>query len=247
MKIRPIFMLAATSLVAISSFAQGSLSLSSQAPSCMSSLCGKSVVTATATGAAAPKSMRVYFRAEGEGPEYYIEMMANEGGGYSAVLPAPLRDTESVSLRIVAVAEDGSTSMTEPQSVPVTSDCQVANLNDVENDFARNTIVGLTDASQTGAPQGFSCAGLAKVVGVDQTMGPNSACEEVRLAKSDPCFGATGAPLIANAGGAAATEAKAAGIGKIGAAALIGGALAGAVIIENNDDDDREPVSPARP
>ena len=45
-----------------------------------------------------------------------------------------------------------------------------------------------TWASQTGAPNGFSCVGLTKVVGVDQTMGPNSACEEVALAKSDPCL-----------------------------------------------------------
>jgi hypothetical protein len=189
----------------------------------------------------------VYFRAGTDGPEYYVEMMTTAGGGYSAVLPAALRDTASVSYRIVAVGEDGSTTSTEPATLPVTSDCQIPTLTDDEFGFATNTIVGLTEPSQTGAPAGFSCAGLVKVVGVDQTMGPNSACEEVRLAKNDPCFSDEGAPLIANAAAAGETKAVAGGIG-VGAASIISaGLLGGAVIIENNDDEPREPVSPARP
>lgn len=247
MRIRPIFMLAAATLVAFSALGQGSLSVSHEAPGCMSSLCGRSVVNAMVTGDSAPASVRVYFRAGDTGPEYYIEMAAGEGGNYSAVLPAPLRETSAVSIRVVAVAADGSISSSEPVMVPATSDCQLPNLGEDEFSFATNTILGLTDASQTGAPKGFSCAGITKVVGVDQTMAPNNACEEVRLAKSDPCFGAGGAVMVANAGTGAAVAAAAGGSGARVAAIIGGAALAGAVIIENNNDDDREPVSPARP
>ncbi|MCM2316673.1 MAG: hypothetical protein NDJ92_16120 [Thermoanaerobaculia bacterium] len=251
MKNRPIFMLAASMLVALSALGQGSLSVTHEAPGCMSSLCGRSVVNATVTGDSAPTSVRVYFRAGDTGPEYYIEMAAGGGGNYSAVLPAPLRETSAVSVRVVAVAADGTMSATEPAMVPVTSDCKLANLGADEFDFATNTILGLTDAAQTGAPKGFSCAGIAKVVGIDQTMAPNNACEEVRLAKSDPCFGAGGAVMVANAGTGASSSAAAAGVsGGAGLrnAAIIGGAaVAGAVIIENNNDDDREPTSRSRP
>lgn len=251
MRIRPIFMLAAAMLVALSALGQGSLSVSHDAPGCMSSLCGRSVANAMVTGDSAPASVRLYFRAGDTGPEYYIEMAAGAGGNYSAVLPAPLRETAEVSIRVVAVAADGSMSASEPTMVPVTSDCQLANLDSDEFDFATNTVLGLTDASQTGAPRGFSCAGVSKVVGVDQTMAPNNACEEVRLAKNDPCFGAGGAVMVANAGAGASSSAAAAGVaGGAGLrnAAIIGGAaLAGAVIIENNNDDDREPTSRSRP
>jgi hypothetical protein len=244
MKIRPVFMLAISVLVTLGAYAQGSLSVTHEAPSCLSSLCGRTTLIATVTGPSAPTSVRVYFRAGSEGPEYYLEMMSAGDGLYVAVLPAALRDTASVSYRIVAVAEDGSTTSTDPVALPVTSDCQLATLTENELGFATNTIVGLTETSQTGAPTGFSCAGLTKVVGVDQTMGPNSACEEVRLAKSDPCFGAEGETLIANAAQVAAEPGRR---GLTAAVIAAGAVIGGAIIIENNNDEPREPVSRSRP
>ncbi len=251
MRIRPVFMLAVTTLAAFGALAQGSLTVTHEAPECMSALCGRTPINASVSGPSAPASVRVYYRAGSEGPDYYVEMMKGEGDGYIAVLPSALRDTISVTYRIVAVADDGSITSTAPMTLPVTSDCQLPTLTEDELNFAMNTIVGLTDASQTGAPEGFSCAGLVEVVGVDQTMGPNSACEEVRLAKTDACFSPAGAPMIANA--AAGSESKVAaglfgtGIGGKTAAILGGAIVAGAVIIENNSDNNREPVSRARP
>lgn len=249
MRIRPIFMVAAATLVALSALGQGSLAVSHKAPDCMSSLCGRVVVHATVTGESAPLSVRVYFRAEDIGPEYYIEMVNHGEGHYSSVLPAPLRETSEVSVRVIAVASDNSMSATEPTLVPANTECQLANLGEDEYGFATNIMLGLTDASQTGTPKGFSCAGITKVVGIDQTMRPNDACEETRLAETDPCFGAGGAVMVANAApGASAAAAGVAGGSGLRAAAFLGGAaLVGAVIIENNKDDDREPLSPPRP
>jgi hypothetical protein len=244
-------MIAVAALAAFGALAQGSLTVTHEAPDCMSPLCGRTPINAFVSGPSAPASVRVYFHAGSEGPDYYVEMMRVEGDGYIAVLPSALRDTISVTYRIMAVADDSSITSTEPVTLPVTSDCQLRTLTEDELNFAMNSIIGLTDASQTGAPKGFSCAGLVEVVGVDQMMGPNSACEEIRLAESDSCFSPAGAPMIANA--AAGSGAKVAG-GILGTgiggttAAIIGGAIvAGAVIIENNNDDDREPVSRARP
>lgn len=191
--------------------------------------------------------MRVYFRAGAEGPDYYIEM-TKTADGYEAVLPAPLRDTPSIVYRVVAIGPDGALASSESVTVPVTADCQLAPLTPEQTEAAMNTVVGLTDAAQTGVPVGFSCAGITKVVGVDQTMAPNNACEEVRLAKSDACFGEDGVPLLANAGSPALdAAAKKGGVGILGAAALGAGVVAGAVIIENNSGDNREPVSNSRP
>ncbi|MGK2857088.1 MAG: hypothetical protein ACSLFQ_07770 [Thermoanaerobaculia bacterium] len=191
-------------------------------------------MNATVTGMSEPKSVRVYFRAESEGPEYYLEMMALEGDNFMAVLPATLRETELVEYRIVAVAGDDSMTATEPVEVPVRADCTQPRLNEEEQSFADNIILGLTDLSQTGSPTGFSCSGVVKVVGVDQTMAPNSACDEVRLANADPCIVA-----VPPGGLAPMTFAQ--------KAAIAGGIIAGAIIIENNNDEPREPVSPARP
>lgn len=234
MRIRPIFMLAVVTIVALGALGQGSLTVSHQPPSCFPSLCGRTAVNATVTGMSEPKSVRVYFRAGSEGPEYYLEMMALEGANFMAVLPATLRETDSVEYRVVAVAQDDSMTATERVEVPVRADCGQPRLNEEEQNFADNIILGLTDLSQTGSPQGFSCSGVVKVVGVDQTMSPNSACDEIRLAKTDPCF------VAVPPGGRAPLN-----FGQI--AAIAGGVIAGAVIIENNNDDDREPVSPARP
>lgn len=251
MKIWPISLSTLVALAAASGvLAQGGLTVSHQPPTCLSALCGKTVIEASVAGEPAPQTVRVYFRSAGESADYYIEM-TKTAEGYEAVLPAPLRDTTSVVYRIVALGADGATSATEPVTVPVTSDCKLATLGDQQAAAATSTVIGLTEAGQTGAPKGFSCAGITTVVGVDQTMSPNNACEEVRLAKSDPCFGGDGAPLIANAsaGAQAATAAAAAGTGTglLGAAALGAAVVTGAVIIENNDDDDRGPVSSSRP
>jgi hypothetical protein len=231
--------------------AQAPLTVTSQPPACLSSLCGKTLIDASVVGEPAPESVRVYFRAGGEGPDYYVEM-TKTAAGYEAVLPAPLRDTTSVVYRVVAIGAGGATTSTEPMTVPVTSDCQLAMLSPAQTEAAMNMVVGFTDATQTGVPKGFSCAGITKVVGIDQTMAPNNACEEVRLAKSDPCFDGAGVPLLANKGGVAgaasstAGAASGAGLGVAGAAALGAAVVTGAVIIENNDDD-RKPVSSSRP
>jgi hypothetical protein len=207
--------------------AQGGWTVDHQPPTCLSSLCGKVVISATVAGEPAPDTVRVYFRAGAEGAEYYLDMNL-VGDVYEAVLPAPLRDTPSVSYRIV-LEGGGATQSTDPVVVPVTADCQLPQLNPAQATVALNTVIGLTEAGQTGSPAGFSCAGLTKVIGVDETMAPNNACEEVRLAKTDPCF----APPPKS------------DQDLIGLAALGAGLVAGAVIIDDNDDGG--PVSPSRP
>ncbi|MFA6958496.1 MAG: hypothetical protein WC538_21725 [Thermoanaerobaculia bacterium] len=236
-------------ILGLSAIAQTPLIVTSAPPTCLSSLCGRTVIDASVAGEPAPESVRVYFRAGSDGPDYYIEM-TKTADGYEAVLPAPLRDTTSITYRVVALGADGARTASEPATVPVTSDCQVAALTPEQTAAAMDTVIGFTDATQTGVPKGFSCAGITKVLGVDQTLSPNNACDEVKLAKSDPCFDAAGVPLIANAGGApvaGAATAGAGGVGYLGAAALGVGVIAGAVIIENNSGDNNEPVSSSRP
>jgi hypothetical protein len=234
MKIWPISVSTLVALAgAASALAQGGLTISQQPPPCFSSLCGKTVISASIAGEPAPDSVRVYFRSGAESAEYYIEM-TKSAGGYEAVLPSPLRETTSVVYRVVAVTADGATSSTEPATVPVTTDCKPAALSAEQSAAPANQIIGLTDVGQTGAPKGFSCAGITNVIGVDQTLSPNNACEEVKLANSDPCF-------------VPASKGQQAGTGYLGAAALGAAVVAGAVIIENNNDDNNGPVSPSRP
>ncbi|MBI2213547.1 MAG: hypothetical protein HYU52_07865 [Acidobacteria bacterium] len=233
MKIWPVCLSTLVTLaIAGGVFAQAGFTMSSQPPTCLSSLCGKGVIRASVAGEVEPQSVRLYFRAGSEAAEYYIDMLKG-AEGYEAIVPAPLRETTSIVYRVVAIGPDGSISSTEPVTVPVTTDCQLAPLDAEQTATSTNLILGLTEVGQTGAPIGFSCAGITKVVGVDLTMSPNNACEEVRLAKGDPCLAPVG-------------REQRGGTGLLGAAALGAAVVTGAVIIENNDDD-REPASPSRP
>jgi len=248
MRIWPVSLSTVAALIAgVSTLAQAPLMVSHQPPTCLAATCGKTVINATVAGEPVPDAVRVYFRAGSDGPDYYIEM-TKTAAGYEAVLPSPLRDTTSITYRVVALDAGGARTSSETFTVPVTTDCQLAALTAEQTKAATNTVIGFTDASQTGVLKGFSCAGITNVLGVDQKLSPNNACDEVKLAKSDPCFDPAGAPMVANAsGGQVAGAAKAGGTGYLGAAALGAGVLAGAVIIENNNGDNKKPVSSSRP
>jgi hypothetical protein len=232
--------------VAGSTLAQSPVTFSHVPVECVSAACGRTLITAKVESSVPLQSVRVYFN-HGSGPEYYVEMLHGGDWYFSAVLPAVAPGTEEVAYRIVAIAEDGSAFEGPTGRVVASADCVPTAMTDAQAELAENTALGLTTSSQSGVPVGFSCAGLVRTIDSGgEVMANNVACEEVRLANTDPCLAAAvddGAAVMAGAaaqGGVTTGQA----IAYTAAGVAVG---AGAAIIYENSQDDKEPISRSRP
>jgi hypothetical protein len=237
-------------LLAMSVSAQMPVSFTHNPIGCVSSACGRASVNAKVEANVPLKSVRVYFN-DGAGPEYFVEMLHGGDWNFRAILPAVTGGTSAVSYRIVAIAEDGSIFDGPSESIPVTGDCAPTPLTEDQMALAMNTALGLTDNSQTGAPQGFSCAGLVKTISPSEVLSGNSACEEVRLANTDPCLtegaGDAGEETMAEDGGGGASTGRIIAFTAAGFAVGAGGAI---IYYENKDDTptgEEPPISPSTP
>lgn len=221
--------------------AQTPVSFSHDPIECISAACGRASVDAKVESSVPLKSVRVYFN-DGSGSDYYVEMLHGGDWNFKAILPAVSTGTSAVTYRIVAIAEDGTVYEGPTNTASVTADCAPTPLTEEQMSLAMNTAIGLTDNGQSGSPQGFSCAGLVRVISPAEVMSGNTACEEVKLAKTDPCMmaGADAPAQTADAGTGGGNK-------KVYAytAAGVAVAVGGAIIYDQNKDDG--PVSPSRP
>jgi hypothetical protein len=119
------------------------------------------VVRATASGAAAGGSARLYFRWKAHGEFYWVAMEPDGGGRYWATPPKPRKLNDTVEQYAVLVDDAGrEIARSEMRSVPVTRDCR-ADLSPKEHGVAQNLTVGETAAVQQGKDVlGFLCDGI---------------------------------------------------------------------------------------
>lgn len=234
-------------ILAGAALAQEPVTFSHQPPACVSSQCGRVAVTGRIESTVPLQSVRVKFQ-DTAGAIYYVEMIHSGDWNFYAVLPAVLPGTTSISYGIVAITEDGTEIEGPAHTIPVTDDCAPTALTAEQTAYAMNTAIGLTEGSQSASPAGFSCYGLVKAISASEVMSDNGACEEVRLANTDPCVlaaGGEGLVVATEATGAAGTASdvgRTIGYTAAGLAVGVGGA-----IIYDNATDDKEPVSRYRP
>lgn len=172
----------------------------------------------TATVPSALSTPRVFFRANYERNEYYVDMhrSAMNGNEWVAILPPLEPTTKTVTYRVAGVDDNKQWVVSAPVTVNASSMCSQTLTSD-EQAMATGIVLGLTQASQTEVPPGFSCRGIVNVIGIDCQMRPAEGCRRL-LAQ-----GLTGVPAAATAAAAAA----AAGAGAAGAAAAGAAATAG--------------------
>ena len=175
----------------------------------------------TASVPSALSTPRVFFRANYERNEYYVDMhrSATNSNEWVAILPPLEPTTKTVTYRVAGVDENKQWVVSAPITVNASSMCSQTLTGD-EQAMASGIVLGLTQAGQTEVPPGFSCRGIVNVVGVDCQMRPAEGCRRL-LAQ-----GMTGVPAAATAAAAAA----AAGAAGAGTAAAVGAAATAGVL-----------------
>ena len=184
------------------------------------------------------KSPRVYFRAGDTGPEYYVDLFKGAGDEYWAIMPAVDSATKSITYRIAAQDANGNWVNGAPMHIGVSPTCPANPMSSTEQVASDNIILGLTDASESALPAGFSCKGIKSVIASNGQMRPAEECR-VAMAK-------VGAPVKGATGAAGATAAAAHGMTAAQLAAL-GLVVAGASYAAGKHQGENKSTSPARP
>jgi hypothetical protein len=239
-------------LVVITSFVFASTAIAATAPPManrIDCIATGSNPRITATVPATLSTPRVFFRANYERTEYYVDMhrSATDPNMWVAILPSIEPTTKTITYRVAAVDDNKNWVVGTPITVNARSMCTTT-LTPEEQTLASGIVLGLTTANQSDVPPGFSCRGITNVIGVDCQMRAATGCQRL-LAQ-----GLTGVPaaatLAAAGAGAAAGAAATAGVLGTGlsaaaAAALAAAGLAAGIAVYNNQN--KTTTSPSRP
>ena len=185
------------------------------------------------------KSPRVYFHADDNGPEYYVDLFKGTGDEYWAIMPAVDASTKTISYRIAAQDANGNWVNGKETKINVSSACPQTSMSSPEQVASDNIILGLTAAGESPIPTGFSCKGVKSVIDANGQMRPADECRTA-IAK------AAGAPgKVAGAAGATAVAAHGMTAAELAALGL-GAVVVGGAIYKNNQGNNKS-VSPSRP
>lgn len=175
----------------------------------------------SATVPASLSSPRVFFRANNERTEYYVDMHRSSvnSNEWFAILPSPEPATTSITYRVAAVDDNKQWVVSAPITISATKSC-AATLTGEERSMANGIVLGLTTAGQSEVPAGFSCRGIVKVLGVDCQLRDAEGCRRLLAQQAKPIIkgvvpaaaGATGAGLSAALLAALAAAGLAAGL-----------------------------------
>ncbi len=174
---------------------------------------------------------RLYFKANGQTDEYYVEMQRGPNGWW-AVLPQVADGTTSVTYRVGGINSTKTWIMSEPVTVNTTTSCAPEQLTRLEKRTANNLVLGMTNSTQPTVPVGFSCVGIVSIITVAGRLEPATECHKALVAAGLP------AGAVVGAGG---------GVSAGTIAALTVGAVAAGLVIYNNTKGHHHQVSPSRP
>ena len=151
--------------------------------------CVSPAVNARITATVPPtlSTPRVFFRANAERTEYYVDMRRSptNQNEWFAILPAIEPTTKTITYRVAAVDDNKNWVVSPPVTVKANATC-AATLTTDERAMANGIVLGLTTAGQSEIPPGFSCRGITNVIGVDCKMRPADACRRLLAAKTAP-------------------------------------------------------------
>jgi hypothetical protein len=150
----------AAGLLLTSGMAVHGQTLSVERPGCLPAE-ENGIVRATATGAGAGQSLRLYFRWKDHEDFYWVAMEAEPNGRFWATPPKPEKRNEQVEHYAALVDPTGNVvARSEAQVTKVTDDCRVQ-LSPKERGVAENLTVGETSPKQQGKKvMAFLCDGI---------------------------------------------------------------------------------------
>jgi hypothetical protein len=176
-------------------------------------------------------SPRVFFRANGQGPEYYLDMHRGPNGSWWAMLPAIDSSTKSIAYRVGGLDGTKHWVLSNPISLPAGAACPSQTLTPDEQLAAQHIVLGLTVYNEAAVPAGFSCRGVTNVIDSNGKMRRAEECRAAGFAR-----GATAANTAANPPGKSALALKAAAFA---AGSFAAGWAAGHI------NESRRPISPS--
>ena len=188
----------------------------------------------TATVPASLSSPRVFFRANNERTEYYVDMHRRSAGAseWYAILPPPEPTTKTITYRVAGVDDNKQWVVSAPITVSATKSCP-STLTGEETSMANGIVLGLTTAGQSEVPAGFSCRGIVNVIGVDCQMRPAEGCRRLLAQQAAPKAPIKAGTLPAAAAAGAAAGAGGSGISSGALAALAAFGLAAGLLVFN--------------
>lgn len=156
--------------------------LSVEKPSCLPTE-ENGIVRATATGAGAGQSLRLYFRWKDHEDFYWVAMEAAPNGRFWATPPKPEKRNEQVEYYAALVDPTGNiVARSETQIVKVTDDCRVQ-LNPRERGVAENLTVGETSPKQQGKKvMAFLCDGIVTRINSEGVRRADEVCRACVIA-----------------------------------------------------------------
>lgn len=133
----------------------------------------------TATVAGQPSSVRVYFHSSAAScGEYYIDMQPDPANRsiYTAILPNIASDAGALVYQVRVKNATGNEVDAPVVTAPLRDNCPAPGLSANDLQRAKTIVVGLTSATQSGAPCKFSCAGVKSEITVAGDLRPNEQC-----------------------------------------------------------------------
>lgn len=226
--------------VVVSSMLFASTAMAAAAPPVMTAVnCISTGMNARVVATVAPTltTPRVFFRANGERSEYYVDMRRGNGANeWVGILPTIEPSTKSVTYRVAAMDQNKTWVVSPPVTLNTRSSCAGAALMGEDQRLANNIVLGLTTAGQSEVPPGFSCRGIVSVLDYDCRLRPAEGCRRL-LAQGLTGVPAAGAATTAAAAAAAGAGASAAGLSAAALAALAAAGLAAGLLIYNQTQD----------
>jgi hypothetical protein len=187
------------------------------------------------------KSARVFFEAEGQLTEYYIDMRRGDNGNWWAFLPMPEKTTHAIVYRGVWTDGTGAQTSSAVLTTTVTQTCDPQSLTADQLHFADNLAVGLTTKNQSPVPTGFQCPGVVSYITVANELLPNNECRGILAA----ALAGPGSTTAAGTGAAGAAGAGGMSAATLGALAAVGLGAVGYAVYNNNKSNNK--TSPSRP
>ena len=158
-------------------------------------------------------SARVYFRLDGQGSDYFLEMRRGDQDRYWALLPQVEDSAAALVYRVVARDGAGNSATTPAIRAGVSVGCPVG-LSEEERRAARNIVLGLTEPGQNQNPVGFGCEGIVGQISPSGELRNVTPCSVVAGGKTAVPAGRDATPsmaLTATSGGMQSTTAAACG------------------------------------
>jgi hypothetical protein len=135
----------------------------------------------TATVPSALTSPRVFFRANGQGFYYYLDLRRGTNGLWWAIFPAIESSTRSITYYVGGLDSSRHWTVSNPITLTAAAACPPQALTKEEQLAAEHLVIGLTSYDQPAVPVGFQCRGITNVIAANGRMRRADECRAGRV------------------------------------------------------------------